>query len=99
MSAKFLAGLRLAALVLALVPIAAVAVAQEARPPDPPAERAIGTDGAAPGQPRSAPIGHRQPRAADVPANAPKDELAQRIERIKRINRSLDRQLQICRGC
>jgi hypothetical protein len=96
MSAKFLAGLRLGVLVLALVPTAAAAVAQEARPPDPPPERAIGTNGAAPGQPRSAPIGHRQPRAADVPADAPKDELAQRIEQI---NRSLDRQLQICRGC
>ena len=96
MSAKFLAGLRLAALVLAFVPIAAAAVAQEARPPDPPPERAIGTNGGPSGKPRSAPVGHRQPRAADIPADAPKDELAQRIERI---NRSLDRQLQICRGC
>ena len=96
MSAKFVAGLRLVALVLALAPAAMAANAQDARPPDPPAERALDTSGKPPGAAVSAPVGHRQPRAADIPADVPKDELAQRIERI---NRALDRQLQICRGC
>jgi len=96
MSAKISAKVRLAMLIAALLPIAAVAGAQDARPPDPPAERALGTGDAASGKPWAAPVGHRQPRAADVPSGAPKDEFAQRIEQI---NRKLDRQLQICRGC
>ena len=94
MSSKFIAGLRLAALVsaqvLALVP--AATNAQEARPPDPPVERVLGSSGTA----ATAPVGHRQPRAADIPAEVPKNELGQRIDRT---NRALDRQLQICRGC
>ena len=42
------------------------------------------------------PVGHRQPRAADIPANVPKDEFDSRLEQI---HRDLDRKLQICRGC
>ena len=43
-----------------------------------------------------APIGHRQPTAADIPKNVPKD--AADLEREKR-DRELDAKLQICRGC
>jgi hypothetical protein len=43
-----------------------------------------------------APVGHRQPRASDIPANVPKDEFDTRIDRL---NRKLDRDLQFCRGC
>ncbi len=43
-----------------------------------------------------APVGHRQPTAADIPKNLPKD--AAELEREKR-DRELDAKLQICRGC
>src|SRR5512139_2320617 len=43
-----------------------------------------------------APIGHRQPRARDLPANIPPDPSDQRL---RRQNRKLDRDLQLCRGC
>jgi len=46
-------------------------------------------------QPR-APVGHRQPTAADVPKDRPKD--AAEIANEKR-ERELDAKLQICRGC
>jgi len=42
----------------------------------------------------SAPIGHRQPNASDVPANVLRDEDA-----MKRESDALDRELNICRGC
>jgi hypothetical protein len=45
--------------------------------------------------PWSAPVGHRQPRAADVPSEPlSKVELEQR-----RLDKELDRKLIICRGC
>jgi hypothetical protein len=40
-----------------------------------------------------APVGHRQPRAADVPSATSKDAAERRQER------QLDRSLQLCRGC
>ena len=43
-----------------------------------------------------APVGHRQPTAADVPKERPKD--AADIANEKR-ERELDAKLQICRGC
>lgn len=43
-----------------------------------------------------APVGHRQPTAADVPRNEPKT--AADLAREKR-ERELDAKLQICRGC
>jgi hypothetical protein len=43
-----------------------------------------------------APVGHRQPRAAEIPANAPKNESDAWPQRL---NREIDRKLQICRGC
>ena len=41
-----------------------------------------------------APVGHRQPRPADLPAGVARDEGARTPEQ-----RALDRTLQICRGC
>ena len=43
-----------------------------------------------------APVGHRQPTAADVPKDVTKD--AAEIENQRR-ERELDAKLQICRGC
>jgi hypothetical protein len=59
--------------------------------------RSADTDrsGTAPKIPQ-APVGHRQPTAADIPKNVTKD--AADLEREKR-DRELDAKLQICRGC
>jgi hypothetical protein len=43
-----------------------------------------------------APVGHRQPRAADIPRNLPKFEADKKLEQQ---NRKLDRSLKFCRGC
>ncbi|MEA2979653.1 MAG: hypothetical protein QOF91_1548 [Alphaproteobacteria bacterium] len=43
-----------------------------------------------------APVGHRQPTAADIPKDLPKDTTDE--ERAKR-DRELDAKLRICRGC
>jgi hypothetical protein len=43
-----------------------------------------------------APVGHRQPRAADLPAVIPKHPSDAWIERL---NRELDRKLKICSNC
>lgn len=43
-----------------------------------------------------APVGHRQPRASDIPANAqPTGQEETQIQR----DRELDKKLWICRGC
>lgn len=44
-----------------------------------------------------APVGHRQPRAADLPAQTPKE--AAEIQKERQRQRKLDRSLQLCRGC
>jgi hypothetical protein len=79
------AGAAVAALVLATT---AAAGKEAAEPPAEPVARAA--------MPWPAPVGHRQPRAADLPVSQPKDDLDLRIERI---NRDLDRRLRICRNC
>jgi hypothetical protein len=43
-----------------------------------------------------APVGHRQPRAADIPRNVPPDPSDLRLQQQ---NRQLDRDLRLCRGC
>jgi hypothetical protein len=43
-----------------------------------------------------APIGHRQPRAADLPTQSRESPSEQRQEQRER---KLDRSLQLCRGC
>ena len=41
-----------------------------------------------------APVGHRQPRARDLPAHNPDD-----LERLTEEDAAVDRKLTICRGC
>lgn len=43
-----------------------------------------------------APVGHRQPTPSGVGKPPPQDQLGQDIEKM---NRKLDRSLEICRGC
>ena len=43
-----------------------------------------------------APIGHRQPTAADIPKDVPKDANAEANDKRER---DLDAKLRICRGC
>jgi hypothetical protein len=50
--------------------------------------------GPAPHAQQTAPIGHRQPNASDVPASVLRDENAMQAEDSK-----LDKELNICRGC
>jgi hypothetical protein len=55
------------------------------------------TTGSAVSDPSSqAPIGHRQPRAADIPANR---SSADDDAWLNRVNRDIDSKLTICRGC
>lgn len=44
----------------------------------------------------AAPVGHRQPRASDIPKNIPTDPIDVRIEQI---NRLPDLSLQLCTNC
>jgi hypothetical protein len=46
--------------------------------------------------PRSAPTGHRQPRAADLHIDS---ELSPDVARLQLENSAVDRKLMICRGC
>ena len=64
--------------------------ARDKRPPE--------TTGSAvsPGVPQ-APVGHRQPRASDIPADAQQRTVPG--EERSQLDRDLDRQLRICRGC
>jgi hypothetical protein len=43
-----------------------------------------------------APVGHRQPRAADIPKSVPDSEETASLERE---NASVDSKISICRGC
>jgi hypothetical protein len=54
------------------------------------------SDSAAKSAVPQAPVGHRQPRASDIPANIQKTESDLREERV---NRELDKKLRICRNC
>lgn len=60
-------------------------------------QRSLGSSEKAPQStvPR-APVGHRQPMAADIPNELPRDP--DEAERVKR-DRELDAKLRICRGC
>jgi len=83
-----------ASLTLAALLATTAAGAQTAREPD---RRPPETTGSAsdlpPGVPQ-APVGHRQPRAADLPATRPPEE-EQQLQR----DREFDEKLRICRGC
>jgi hypothetical protein len=94
MSFKHRVVMRVAALVLPGLLIAATAYAQT-RAKD--ADRTVGSGVRAvePGVP-PAPIGHRQPRAADLPPTLPRDGSD---EWLQRLNHEIDSKLKICRGC
>jgi hypothetical protein len=93
-SAKRRVALPVAALVLPGLLIAASAAAL----PTHLASRAVGAvhQAAPPSKPWPAPIGHRQPRAANVPVKPVKTASDAWLQRL---NRRTDRKLQICRGC
>jgi hypothetical protein len=101
MSIGNLAALRLAAIALPLLLATAGAYGRDLGPTDRAQsnstdDRTVGS-GAGMDEPvvPQAPVGHRQPRAADMPAMAPTEEDAW----VNRINRDTDRKLQICRSC
>jgi hypothetical protein len=98
MIAKRFAALHIAAWVAASMFFAAGAAAQDTRRPE-----ARTTTGSAvresPSPPLTvpqAPVGHRQPRASDLPPES--QRAATESERSPR-DRELDKILQICRGC
>jgi hypothetical protein len=97
MSIKHRAALRLAALALPALLICGTAAARDLDRTDRNDDRTTGS-GSQFEEPMGpqAPIGHRQPRAAELPAAmSPTAE----DEWIDRLNRNVDRKLQICRGC
>jgi hypothetical protein len=100
MSIKHRAALRLAALALPTLLIAGQATARDLdrtnSAEDRMMDRTVGS-GAGIDQPVApqAPVGHRQPRAAELPARSPTDE----DRWLNQVNRDIDRKLQICRGC
>lgn len=84
---------------LALSPLICISGAaaqdQTRRPPETTGSPSGLPPGLPPGVPQ-APIGHRQPRASDVPANTARTTgEEQQIQR----DRELDKELRICRGC
>jgi hypothetical protein len=90
-------GTRCAVLCLAMLMMAVLLVGAGAAPQTaPPPDRNVGTAprGEAP-LAREAPVGHRQPRAADLPQL---EETAADRER-ERKERELNRRLRICRNC
>lgn len=98
MSSKHHLALRVAALALPALLIAGGALARDAGRSFPPDEdRTTGSGGGFYDDPvlPPAPVGHRQPRAADIPAMSPTEE----DRWLNEVNRDTDRKLQICRGC
>jgi len=99
MSIKHRTALRLAAFALPALLICGGALARDPdqtnRTEDRTMDRTVGS-GAGMDQPAAqAPVGHRQPRAAELPSMTPTDE----DRWLNQVNRDLDRKLQICRGC
>jgi hypothetical protein len=72
------------------------AASQSERPGESEWQRSLGSPDRVQSAVPRAPVGHRQPTAADVPKDLPKD--AADAERVKR-DRELDAKLRICRGC
>ena len=98
MSIKRPRALRVAALVLCGLLISAGVSGRDAgKNTDRNADRTVGS-GARSEEPTipKAPIGHRQPRAADLPTAMPRDASDEWLDRV---NRDIDRKLNICRGC
>lgn len=65
------------------------AIAQDRRAPET-------TGSAIPSGVPPAPVGHRQPRASDIPADTPRT--AEEERQLQR-DREIDKKLWICRGC
>lgn len=89
--------LRFCALLLSalLIPPAAASAEDTVRSPNPVAVPST-TGSAVPDQREpQAPVGHRQPRAADIPANASNADNAW----LNGVNRDVDKRLKICRDC
>ena len=85
--------------VVAALSFAGSAIAQNGSPaPTPQANPAAPgtTTGTAPGSVPQAPVGHRQPRAADIPATTDKSPAEQHVEKLQKEG---DKKLNICRGC
>jgi hypothetical protein len=95
MSAKHRLVSPLAALVLSGLPTATGAAATETQLAERPFDTASGV-ASPPSKPWPAPVGHRQPRAADIRVRPPRTASD---EWLQRLHRELDRKLQICRGC
>jgi hypothetical protein len=98
MSSKHQWALRVAALALPALLIAGGALARDGVRSIPANEdRTTGSGGGFYDDPvlPQAPVGHRQPRAADMPAMSPNEE----DRWLNDVNRETDRKLQICRGC
>ncbi len=82
--------LLLATLTLAALLGATAASAQDQREPNKRLQETSGNAAAVP----QAPVGHRQPRATDLPAARPSEQ-EQQLQR----DREFDKKLRICRGC
>lgn len=99
MTASSLAKLIAASAVVAALSFAGSAIAQN-NPPSatPQANPAASgtTTGSAPGRVPPAPVGHRQPRAADVPAATDKSPADAHVEKLQDEG---NKKLNICRGC
>jgi hypothetical protein len=99
MTASSLEKLIAVSAVVAALSFAGSAIAQNNSPGTPPqaSPAAPGTTtGSAPGQVPPAPVGHRQPRAADIPATTDKSPAEQHVEKLQKEG---DKKLNICRGC
>jgi hypothetical protein len=79
---------------LAVVLLASVAFAQNAPQQGNPAGAPPGPDATRPG-PLPAPVGHRQPRASDVPAAPAGDD----VKAAAGARDDINDKLRICRGC
>jgi hypothetical protein len=87
--------LHAAALALPALLLSAQALAQEAQTKEPDRTVGSGVRMEEPSLPQ-APVGHRQPRASDLPATRERDPSD---DWLNRLNRETDRKLEICRGC
>jgi hypothetical protein len=99
MSIKHRAALRIASLVLPALLVSATAQANDlGQTGDAGRAASQGARTDQPGIP-PAPIGHRQPRAADMPSTTGSGTDDPFDQRIKQLNGRVDRNLRICRGC
>lgn len=99
MTASSLEKLIAVSAVVATLSIAGSAIAQTASPATTPQAKSAApgtTTGSAPGSVPPAPVGHRQPRATDIPAEMDKSPAERHVEKLQKEG---DRKLNICRGC